>query len=534
MLQVYDRVLTSRSLSTLFGLTTLCLILFFFLGIYETLRMRIMNRLGEKLEEQIAPKLFDLVTTMPLYTSNKSDGLMQLRDFDSIKSFVSGGAILTLFDLPWVPFYLIICFLFHFWVGVAVFAGVLLLVMVTLLSELMTKSNIRKVTNAQSERMAQLEHARRNAEILRSMGMTPAVRENWLKANVLGVIAQRKATDTGATFSSISKILRMILQSFVLGVGAILVVKGEATGGVMIACSVISARALAPIEQAIAHWKLYSVANDAHDRLKQLLNAMPAHNQALQLPAPKQMLEILNLGVIPPGSKTVAVNDISLRLNKGAGLAIIGPSASGKSSLAKAIVGIWEPARGEVKLDGAALNQWHPDILGKHIGYLPQDVALFNGTIAQNISRFEAEPKEADILAAAAVARVHTLITQLPQGYATVIGDNGSGLSQGQRQRIALARAVYKNPFLIVLDEPNANLDKEGEKALAETILNCRMNGSIVIVIDHRHSSIQSLNLIAEMENGRIKRVIEAEKPKQEAPLVPALTSQFNTVGSAA
>jgi PrtD family type I secretion system ABC transporter len=538
MLQVYDRVLTSRSIPTLIGLSTICVLLFIFLGLYEALRTRIMGRIGEKIEEQIAPKVFDLVTTMPLYTSSRADGMQPLRDMDSIRGFVGGAALLTLFDMPWVPFYLIICYMFHFWVGTATVIGVLVLVTVTIFNEFYTKANIRKVTESQSERLGQLDHARRNAEVLKAMGMTPALREKWLEANNVGMMAQRNALDTAAGFTSTSKILRMVLQSFVLAVGAILVIRGDATGGVMIACSVLSARALAPIDQAIGHWKQFSQARDSHTRLTQLLLAMPDRKAKVALPAPRETLELMGIAIIPPGTKQVAVSEASFKLPKGSGLAIIGPSASGKSSLAKAIVGIWEPVRGEIRFDGSTMNQWHPDEIGKSIGYLPQDVSLFAGTIAQNIARFETKPNNAKIIEAATTARVHKLITDFPEGYSTVLGENGAGLSQGQRQRIALARAIYNNPFVVVLDEPNANLDKEGEQALADAILDIRKQGAIVIVIDHRHSAIQSLNYIAEMEGGRIKRIISAEQmnaksqtpPTVQAPKIAAKPEPMVTI----
>lgn len=512
MLQVYDRVLSSRSIPTLVGLTFLVLLLYIFLGIFEAIRNRIMARVGDKVEEEVAPKVFDLITTMPLHMAQRNEGLLPLRDFDTVKNFIGGSAFLTLFDLPWVPFYIIVCFLFHPWVGVASLVGVLILILLTVIIEISTKSKMKAISEVQSERMLQMENARKNAEVLRAMGMTPQLRKIFLKNSDKGLETQRSAMDLSTTMSNIAKISRMVLQSLVLAVGAVLVVKGEATGGVMIACSVLSARALAPIDQAIAQWKGFTQARESHARLVKLLGAMPQEGEKLNLPAPHKSIEVRGVSVIPPGAKIVSVADATLQLNAGEGLAIIGPSASGKSSLARAIVNIWGVARGEIRIDGASFQQWDADKLGQYIGYLPQDVSLFAGTIAQNIARFEEELSSDKIMQAAKLARVHDMIMSFQKGYDTELGEGGTGLSQGQRQRIALARAIYKNPFLVVLDEPNANLDVEGENALTECILDLRKMGSIVIVVAHRPSAVVALNLVAIVQKGKIMKFGPKEK----------------------
>jgi PrtD family type I secretion system ABC transporter len=532
MMQVYDRVLSSRSLPTLYGLTVLVLMLFVFMGVFDSVRARIMARIGERLDMKISPLVFNVTTTLPLYTGAKQDASLPVRDFDTIKSFLSGTALMTLFDLPWLPFYLFICFLFHPWVGGITLIGLSILVILTVLTDIFTKNPIKYLNLMQSERLNTLENARRQSEVLRAMGMTPRVRDEWLKTNEESLKASRLASDRGLLFANISKIFRMFLQSAVLAVGAILVIKGEATGGVMIACSILTARAMAPVEATIAHWRSFTAARQAHQRLASLLNAMPIQNNQTILPAPKQSLRVKSLAVVPPGGKAPVLQDITFQLQAGQGLALLGPSASGKSSLSKALIGVWQAARGEVRLDGALLSQWNSDELGASIGYLPQDVSLFKGTVGENIARFYKDASTEEVISAAKAAYVHELIVSLPQGYDTPLGENGMGLSQGQSQRVALARALFGNPFLIVLDEPNANLDSDGEQALTQAIIEQRKRGAIVIVVAHRPSAIEGLSHIAILQKGRLtkfgtKEQMVTPQPRMESgSLAPALETQ--------
>lgn len=504
MMQVYDRVLNSRALPTLYGLTVLVFLLFCFMGVFEVIRQRIMVRVGEKMEANTAPKIYNLVTNLPLKSSQGGETHQPLRDFDNVKAFVGGPALMALFDLPWVPFYLLICFMFHPWVGGVTIIGLGVLLFLTFLTDKLTKTPLAKVNMLYVERMGRLENSRQKAEVIRAMGMSKPLRETWLKFNDQSLEASRFAGDRSVLMTNLSKIFRMFLQSIVLAVGAILVIKGEATGGVMIACSILTARAMAPVEQVIAQWKGFMLAKASFARLVRLMQEMPLTKSSLPMPLPKESLSVRHLSLAPPNAKSFSVQNVSFDLVAGQGLALIGPSASGKSSLAKALIGVWQPLQGEVRYDGSLINQWESEEIGQVIGYLPQDIALFQGTIAQNIARFEDNMTSEKVISAAKLANVHELILKLPQGYETLLGENGIGLSQGQGQRVALARAVYGNPFLVVLDEPNANLDADGEKALQDTLLALRATGAMVIVIAHRPSALAGLDRVAIMNNGRM------------------------------
>ena len=362
------------------------------------------------------------------------------------------------------------------------------------------------------KRQALAESTRRNAEAIQAMGMGAAVAGKWTKVNEQFLDVNQRASDVAGTFGSLSRVMRMALQSALLGVGAYLVIRQEATPGIIIAGSILGARALAPVDLAIANWRGFVGARQSWRRLKELLQKFPAEDQQLALPKPKSHISVENASIVPPGEQRVVVQDISFRLEKGSGLGIVGPSASGKSSLARIIAGVWTPARGTVRLDGATFDQWPPSVLGKHIGYLPQDVELFSGTVTENIARFQPDPNPDTVIAAATAAGVHELVLRLPGGYECEIGEGGASLSAGQRQRIALARALYGDPFLVVLDEPNSNLDAEGEEALTRAILGVRARGGIAIVIAHRPSALAGVDQMLVMMQGRAK----AFGPKEE------------------
>jgi ATP-binding cassette, subfamily C, bacterial PrsD len=361
-------------------------------------------------------------------------------------------------------------------------------------------------------RNAIAEASRRNAEVLQAMGMAAQVATVWNEVNVKYLNSQQRASDVAGGFGAISKVMRMVFQSAVLGVGAALVIYQEATAGIIIAGSILAGRALAPVDLAIANWRNFVAFRQSWRRLKDLLAKIPAGKDQMALPKPVSAITVEGVSVVPPGDTKVVVQDIVFRLEKGSGLGIIGPSASGKSSLARAIVGVWRPVRGTIRLDGAALDQWSSHSLGQHIGYLPQDVELLSGNVAQNIARFIADPQADDVLAAAKAAGVHDLIVRLPEGYKTEIGESGTALSAGQRQRIALARALYGDPFLVVLDEPNSNLDAEGEEALTQAILGVRSRGGIVIVIAHRPSALAGVDTVMVMAQGKSQML----GPKEE------------------
>jgi ATP-binding cassette, subfamily C, type I secretion system permease/ATPase len=512
MLEIYDRVLPSRSVPTLIGLVILASGLYAALGLLDMIRGRILVRIGNRLDETLSTRIYETIVRLPLKAGNRADGLQPLRDLDSVRSFLSGLGPTALFDLPWLPVYLVICFLFHPYIGLTALIGAIILSIVTILTENMTRDPTRAATTYGAARIALAESSRRNAEVLTAMGMTRRVAARWNEANAKYLANMRRASDVAGGFGSASKVLRMMLQSVVLAVGAYLVIYQQATAGIIIAGSILSARALAPVDLAIANWRGFVAARQAWRRLTDLLALMPAQAAPMPLQPPSKSLVIEAASAVPPGKDKIIVQDVSLALQAGNGLGVIGPSGSGKSSLARMMVGVWTPARGRIRLDGAALEQWSSEELGKHIGYLPQDVELLAGSVAQNIGRFAETLDAKAVIAAATAAGVHDLIVSLPEGYETQVGEGGTSLSAGQAQRIALARALYGDPFLVVLDEPNSNLDAEGDEALAKAILGVRARAGIVVVVAHRPSAIAAVDLLLMMNHGRA----QAFGPKDE------------------
>jgi len=505
MLEIYDRVLPSRSIPTLIGLIVLAGGLYMVQGILDLIRSRILIRIGSTLDEMLSRRVYDVVVRMPLFVGNRSEGLQPLRDLDNVRSFLSGMGPGALFDLPWLPLYLAICFAFHPLIGVTALAGAVLLIALTILTEYLTHEPMKRSTALAMRRQDLALASRRNAEVLAAMGMAGRVGKRWDDSNRDYLAINQRASDVAGGLGAIAKVMRMMLQSAVLGVGAYLVINQQATAGIIIAGSILSARALAPVDLAIAHWKGFVAARQSWHRLNRLLGMLPEQTAPTLLEPPVNKLSVEALAISPPGEQKVVAQDVTFALDAGQAVGVIGPSGSGKSSLVRALVGVWRPARGNVRLDGAALDQWSPEILGRHIGYLPQDVELFGGTIAQNISRFEENASPESIIAAAREARVHDMIIGMKDGYDTQIGDQGSVLSAGQAQRIALARALYGNPFLVVLDEPNSNLDSEGDAALNKAILGVRARGGVVVVVAHRPIGIESVDLILVMKDGRVQ-----------------------------
>ncbi|GLS60352.1 type I secretion protein [Methylobacterium haplocladii] len=463
MLEVYDRVIPSRSIPTLVGLMTLALTLYAFQGLLETLRARILARIGAALDEALSTRVFDLVVRAPLKGTFTGDSLLPLRDLDQIRAFLGGPGLGALFDLPWMPIYLMICFLFHPAIGVAALVGACVLAVITFATDRKTRTSVNAATIHAMSRNGLAESGRRNAEVLAALGMQGQLAERWSWANRGYMEAQQKVSDITGLFGAGSKVFRTALQSAVLALGAWLVINNMATAGIIIASSILVSRALAPAELAIANWRGFVQARQSWTRLSELLGRVPPTGRQHPLPVPRRSLSVENVSVGPPGTTRIVVHDVTLSLKAGDGLGIIGPSASGKSSLVRALIGVWPALRGKVRLDDAALDQWASRELGPHLGFLPQDVELFAGNVAENISRFQTEADPEDVIAAAKAAGVHELILRLPEGYDTAIGEGGAGLSAGQRQRIGLARALYREPFLVVLDEPNSNLDGEGE-----------------------------------------------------------------------
>ncbi|KAB1067564.1 type I secretion system permease/ATPase, partial [Methylobacterium planeticum] len=512
MLEVYDRVIPSRSVPTLIGLMVLALVLYGFQGLLETLRARILARVGAALDEALSARVFDLVVRAPLKGATPGDGLLPLRDLDQIRAFLGGSGPSAFFDLPWMPIYLVICFLFHPLIGVAALVGAGVLALVTLITDRSTRSPAQAATGHGLRRNGLAEAGRRNAEVLAALGMQDRLGARWARANRDYMQAQQRVSDVAGGFGAGSKVFRMALQSGVLALGAWLVINNMATAGIIIASSILVSRALAPAELAIANWKGFVQARQSWARLSELLGRIPPAGQPHALPAPRQSLSVEGVSIAPPGTPRLVVQDVTFALQAGQGLGIIGPSASGKSSLVRALVGVWPALRGKVRLDGAALDQWASGDLGRHLGFLPQEVELFAGSVSENISRFEPEADPEVVIAAAKAAGVHELILRLSEGYDTRIGEGGAGLSAGQRQRVGLARALYRDPFLVLLDEPNANLDNEGENALTQAILGVRRRGGICVVVAHRPSALAAVDLVLMMADGRA----QAFGPKDE------------------
>jgi PrtD family type I secretion system ABC transporter len=512
MLEVYDRVLPSRSVPTLVGLAIITAALFVFQGVLEITRGRMLVRIGNQIDWRLSDRIYDLVVRLPLRTRGSGDGLQPIRDLDTIRSVLSGSGPAALFDLPWLPIYLAICFAFHPLIGLTALAGVFVLVILTLLTDRLSRQSVQKASAYADARNRLADASRRNAEVLVSMAMSAHLLARWSTLGSAYREQQKIASDVSGGFGVTGRVLRMILQSAVLAVGAYLVIHQEATGGIIIASSILTGRALAPVDLAIGNWKNFIATRQSWQRLEKLLALLPAPAAQLQLPAPVGSLAVEKLSVTAPATEKVLVAEVSFSLQAGSALGIIGASASGKSSLIRALVGAWRSSRGVVRLDGAAIEQWSPETLGKHIGYLPQDVELFEGTIAENIARFAPDPPMEAVLAATHAAGVHPMIVNLPEGYNTQIGEQGALLSAGQKQRVALARALYGDPFLVALDEPNSNLDAEGEEALTRAIMGVRSRGGIIVVVAHRSSALVAVDYVMTVLNGRQ----QAFGPKEE------------------
>jgi ATP-binding cassette subfamily C protein len=505
-------VLPSRSVPTLIGLIVLAGGLYLGQGILDLIRGRILGRIGTSLDEALNARVFDTVVRLPLVVGGRNEGLQPLRDLDNVRAFLGGMGPGAFFDLPWLPLYLAICFAFHVLIGLTALVGAIILVSLTLVTEYLSRQPAREAMGLAARRNDLALASRRNAEVLVAMGMAGRLTRRWSEANEKYLAGNQRASDIAGGLGAIAKVLRMMLQSAVLGVGAYLVIHQEATAGIIIAGSILSARALAPVDLAIAHWKSFVAARQSWHRLNRLLQEMPERPTPTQLHNPSSRLSVEGIGIAAPGDQKVIVQDVSFELSAGNGLGVIGPSGSGKSSLVRALVGVWQPFRGKVRLDGAALDQWSSDMLGSHIGYLPQDVELFSGTVAQNISRFDPEAKSDAVIAAAKEAGVHDMIIKMRDGYNTEVGEQGTALSAGQAQRVALARALYGNPFLIVLDEPNSNLDTEGDEALTRAVRAARERGAIVVVVAHRPIGIEAVDQILVLKDGRM----QAFGPKEQ------------------
>lgn len=504
MLQIYDRVLISRSTSTLMLLTLAVAFVYSSSAILEYIRSRVLVRAGVFFDRICNPEIFRAVQKASI-TNPSPRHVQALRDVDTIREFFTGSGLLALCDIPWVPIYIIAVVMLHPLYGALALISVIITFILAYINERVTRESLER---AGAEAIAANTHSVatfRNSEVLQAMGMVDALRKRWLTYHDATLGWQAEASGKGGLLIALIKFNRLMVQSLILGVGAYLVIQREVSPGMMIAASIIIGRALSPVESAVGQWKSFNSMRSAYRRLQDLIAALPPVARKLALPSPLGAVSIENVVAVPPGSRKPVLNGINMKIPAGSSVGIVGPSAAGKSSLARVLVGVWPIINGNVRLDGSDLTHWNEDQLGQNIGYLPQDVELFSGTIAENISRFDTDPNEADIVDAAKIAGVHEMIQLFPDGYNTRIGDGGQALSGGQRQRIGLARAVYKLPALIVLDEPNASLDTQGEQALLGAIDFIKQQKKTLILITHKTNILSAVDSIVIMNAGQVK-----------------------------
>ncbi len=501
MLQMFDRVLSSGSIPTLVMLLVVAIGLLIVLGLLEWSRNRVLVRAGASIDKNLGERLFD-ATFFRALRAPDSGSTQPLKDLTTLRQFMTGQGVFAFFDAPWTPLFLLILFLFHPLLGFISLFGAIVLFALAYTNEVITRGPLGEANRAYIKESDYASSNLRNAEVLEAMGMTDRLRRRWMDMHreVLGL--QGVASDRSANLTAISKSLRLILQVSILATGAWLAVEQVITPGVMIAASIIMARALAPIDQSMHAWRGFIGARGAWERLDDVLRSTPKREEHMDLPPPTGQLDAENIVVVPPGSRTPAIRGVSLSLRPGTALGVIGPSAAGKSTLARALVGVWPTYAGTVRVDGAELANWNREQIGPVFGYLPQDIELFEGTIAENIARFgEVDPQL--VVEAARKAGLHEMILRLPEGYDTRIGISSGALSAGQRQRVALARAIYGDPKIIVLDEPNSNLDDAGEVALTDTIKKLREEGRTVIIIAHRPAVLNAVDQILVLKDGQ-------------------------------
>jgi ATP-binding cassette subfamily C protein len=504
MLQVYDRVLPSQSVPTLVGFTIGMLGLYSIYGLLDFIRLRLLVRLGNRLHRTLQHKAFTISLSLPLSAGRDAVRVQPLRDLDQLRGFLSGAGPTVIFDAPWIPFYLVVIYLLHPALGMLATAGAIVVVLLTFVAEALGRGSAARASETLLSQHILADSGRRNAEVIQAMGLSVRLGRRWSEIMREYLAHQERLSDVVGATGSLSRALRMALQSSILGLGAYLVIGGEASPGVIIASSILLGRSLAPVDAAIANWRGFVAFRQSYSKLAATLAAFGDQGERMELPRPAASLAAEDLTIAPPGQQKPTVAGINFDLSAGAGMAIIGPSGSGKTTLARALVGVWNPLRGTVRLDGASLDQWNVDHLGAHVGYLPQDVELFDGTVADNISRFGGKDYAKAVLAAARAAGADRMIMRLPDGFQTRVGEGGAALSAGQRQLIGLARALFGDPFLVVLDEPNSNLDVDGDAALAGAILAVRRRGGIVIVVAHRPSALANIDQVLVMSNGTL------------------------------
>ncbi len=502
MLNIYDRVLSSRSFETLITLTVLVAFLYSMMGILDFVRGRVMGRVGARFQASLDRRVFAAVLKATTLNRAPREAATGLRDLEAVQRLITSPALMALFDLPWAPLFFLGIFIFHPLMGMLAIVGAVILLIVALLNQFMSRKPL-EAANAASFASEQLgAHIRSESEMVHSLGMRQAAFDRWQVARGQSLDTTIDAADTSGTFTALTKSFRLFLQSAMLGLGAYLVLINELTPGAMIAGSILLGRALAPIELLVGQWAMFQRGREGWRNLSVLLGHVPAETTRTTLPKPKARLVADQVTVVPPGESQAALRMISFDIQPGQAVGVIGTSGAGKSTLARVLTGVWHPAGGKIRLDGAALDQYDPDVLGQHVGYLPQRVQLFDGTIKENIARMSMTPDDGKVIAAAKTAAAHEMILKLPDGYDTRVSAISGRLSGGQIQRIGLARALYGDPVIVVLDEPNSNLDNEGSMALNKAIKSLKSEGKIVLIMAHRPSAIQECDMLLVIENG--------------------------------
>lgn len=501
MLQVYDRVLGSRSEATLVALTALVVFLFVIMGILDHIRGRIFARIGAAMQERLEPRVFAAALKRMMTQPDDPLARAAQRDLEAMQRFWASPVVVALTDLPWTPAFIALLFLFHPLVGITALTGGAVIVAIALANHAATRAPLQSTADASmaADRMAELMKA--EAETIRSLGMTGNAFARWHKARGHALDQSLSAGDKGGAYASMSRTFRLFLQSAILGVGAWLVLRGQMSGGAMIAASILMGRALQPVEQLVGTWPVLDRARTGKQRLAELLSRIPEDPPRTALPRPRALIEVDGLTVVPPGDGVAVLKAVSFNVEPGQAVGVIGPSGAGKSTLARALTGVWKPSAGRIRLDGATLDQYDEDVLGSHIGYLPQRVVLFDGTVAENIARL-GKPDDAAVVAAAKAAAAHEMILRLPRGYDTPLSSMGGRLSGGQIQRIGLARALYGDPVLLILDEPNSNLDNEGSVALNLAISRLKAQGGAAIIMAHRPAAIHECDMLLALDGG--------------------------------
>ena len=534
MLQLYDRVVPTGNESTLVMLTVIMLFLFITLGSLEWVRSQILVRVSTRLETLLNTRLFGVAFKQSLYSGGQRASSQPLDDLTSLRQFMTGNGLFAFFDAPWMPFYIAIMFLFHPWYGWAALFTAIVLVIVAFVNEKVTSKTLSEANGLAIQGRTQVNANLRNAEVIESMGMLTDIRQRWISGTYKILELQSSASSKAGLITGLSKVIRLSSQSLILGLGAYLVIQQEITPGLMIAGSILLGRALAPIDLMIGTWKGFVAARGQYKRLNELLIKIPDDKEKMALPAPEGYFDVEGAVITPPGAKVPVIKGINFKVDKGQSVAIIGPSGTGKSTLVRAMLGIWPAVSGKVRLDGADIFAWDREELGPYIGYLPQDIELFEGSISENIARFT-EVNAEQVVDAAKMADVHEMILRLPEGYDTVIGAAGGALSGGQRQRIGLARALYGKPTVVVLDEPNSNLDEQGEVALANAIQRLKQQNTTVIIVTHRHNILARVDNLLILKEGTIaaygpREQVLAQLQKNAQQAAPAQAQSIKTV----